>query len=161
MGNSKVALLRYIRIARRWRRVRVDAIRRGTGWVERLDAPEGTEILERGQFQLRWYQGSRAVYKGVGHDLQEAITARDNQFASLEAERAATAAGRRLVSDGPGRVVLAEAKQRFIQKKRLVGRDKETVSAYESLISEFLSSSGKVFADQLEAGSFAVLRWPA
>jgi hypothetical protein len=68
MANSKVALLRYIRIARGWRRVRVEAVRRGRGWDERLDAPEGTEILERGQFQLRWHQGSRAVYKGVGHD---------------------------------------------------------------------------------------------
>jgi integrase len=47
-------------------------------------------------------------------------------------------------------VVLAEAKQKFIEKKRLVGRDEETVSAYESLISEFLTGSGKVFADQIE-----------
>jgi hypothetical protein len=58
MGNSRVALLRYIRIARGWRRVRVKAVRRGRGWDERLDAPEGAEILERGQFQLRWYKGS-------------------------------------------------------------------------------------------------------
>ena len=79
MANSKVALLRYVKIAGAWRRVRVEAVRRGRGWDERLDAPEGAEILERGQFQLRWYQGSRAIYKGVGHDLQEAITARDNQ----------------------------------------------------------------------------------
>ena len=79
MGNSKVVLLRYVKIAGAWRRVRVEAVRRGRGWDERLDAPEGAEILERGQFQLRWYQGSRAIYKGVGHDLQEAITARDNQ----------------------------------------------------------------------------------
>jgi hypothetical protein len=54
------------------------------------------------------------------------------------------------VSHGPGRVMLAEAKQSFIQKKRLVGRDEETISAYESLISEFLTGSGKVFADQIE-----------
>ena len=150
MGNSKVVLLRYVKIAGGWRRVRVEAVRRGRGWDERLDAPEGAEILERGQFQLRWYKGSHAVYKGVGHDLQEAITARDNQIANLEAERAARAAGRALVSAGPGRLVLAEAKQRFIQTKRLVGRDHETVTAYESLISEFLSGSGKVFADQIE-----------
>jgi len=50
MANSKVTLLRYIRIARGWRRVRVDAIRRGRGWDERVDAPEGTEVLEKGQF---------------------------------------------------------------------------------------------------------------
>jgi hypothetical protein len=128
----------------------VDAIRRGRGWDELVDAPEGTEVLEKGQFQLRWYMGSRAVYKGVGLDLQEAITARDNQVANLEAERAASAAGRALVPDAPGRVVLAEAKQRFIQKKRLVGRDKETVTAYENLISEFLTGIGKIFADQIE-----------
>jgi hypothetical protein len=105
MANSKVALLRYVRIARGWRRFRVHAIRRGRGWDERISPPEGAEILERGEFQLRWYRGADAVYKGVGHDLQEAITARDNQMANLEAERAALAAGRKLVSDGPGRVV--------------------------------------------------------
>jgi hypothetical protein len=61
MANSKVALLRYIRTARGWRRVRVEAIRRGRGWDERIGAPEGAEILERGEFQLRWYRGSNAV----------------------------------------------------------------------------------------------------
>ena len=76
--------------------------------------------------------------------------ARDNQISNLEAERAATAAGLALVPDAPGRVMLAEAKQRFIQKKRLVGRDEETVSPYETLISEFLDVSGKAFADQIE-----------
>lgn len=150
MANSKVALLRYVRSSRGWRRCRVQAIRRGRGWDERISAPKGAEILEKGEFQLRWYQGSHAIYKGAGHDLQEAITARDNQVANLEAERAALAAGRTLVSDDPGRVVLAEAKQRFIEKKQLVGRDEETVSAYESLISEFLSCSGKIFADQVQ-----------
>jgi hypothetical protein len=85
--------------------------------------PRGNRDPQKGQFQLRWYQGSRAVYKGVGHDVQEAITARDNQIANLEAERAANAAGRALVPDAPGRVVLAEAKQRFLVKKRLVRRD--------------------------------------
>ena len=45
MANSKVALLRYIRIARGWRRVRVDAIRRGRGWDERLDDPARSEVI--------------------------------------------------------------------------------------------------------------------
>ena len=87
MANCKVALLRYVRIARGWRRFRVHAIRRGRGWDERISAREGAEILERGEFQLRWYRSGDAVYKGVGHDLQEALTARDNKIANLEAER--------------------------------------------------------------------------
>jgi len=79
MANSKVALLRYVRIARGWRTVRVHAIRRGRGWDERISPPEGAEILEKGEFQPRWYRGGEALYRGVGHDLQEAITARDNK----------------------------------------------------------------------------------
>ena len=70
MANSKVALLRYVRIARGWRRLRVHAIRRGRGWDECISPPEGAEILEKGEFQLRWYRGGAAVYKGVGHHLQ-------------------------------------------------------------------------------------------
>jgi integrase len=46
--------------------------------------------------------------------------------------------------------VLADAKQSFVEKKRLVGRDEETISAYEALIAEFLAGSGKVFADQVQ-----------
>ena len=150
MANAKVALLRYVRTARGWRRVRVEAIRKSRGWDERLALPEGAEILERGEFQLRWYLGSRAVYKGAGHDLQEAITARDNQRANLEAQCAADTAGRQLVSADSARVILAGAKLRFIQKKKLVRRDKETIMAYESLISEFLAVSAKTFADQID-----------
>ena len=63
MANSKVALLRYIRIARGWRRFRVPAIRRGRGWDERISPPGGAEILERSEFQLRWYQGIRRDQK--------------------------------------------------------------------------------------------------
>ena len=134
MANAKVALLRYVRTARGWRRVRVEAIRKGRGRDERLVSPGGGDTLERGEFQLRWYRGSLAVYKGVGHDLQEAITARDNQRANLEAQCAADVAGRQLVSDGTEPVILAGAKLRFVQKKRLVGRDEETVVAVCAVI---------------------------
>ena len=53
MANSKVALLRYIKLAQGWRRVRVKAIRRGRGWDEHINASNGAEILEKGEFQLR------------------------------------------------------------------------------------------------------------
>jgi hypothetical protein len=67
---------------------RVEAIRRGRPGTSASTRPRGPDP-RKGQFQLRWYKGSRAVYRGVGHDFQEAIRARDNQIADLEAERAA------------------------------------------------------------------------
>jgi hypothetical protein len=70
----------------------VTAIRKGRGWDERIEVPTGLKILEKGEYQLRWYEGSQDRFKGVGKDLQEAFTSRDNQTALLEAERAAEAA---------------------------------------------------------------------
>jgi integrase/recombinase XerD len=154
MANIKVALLRYCLTDAGWRRLRVTAIRKGRGWEERVDTPQGTKLLEKGEYQLRWYQGSQARFKGVGKDLQEALTSWENQIAILEAEKAAAAAGRELVPDAPGRLTLLEAKRRFLEKKRLVDRDLETISAYENLIAEFLKVSKKSFVDQIEELDF-------
>lgn len=150
MANTRVALLRYIKTSAGWRRYRVHVNHRGRGWQERIDVPQGHLVLEKGDYQLRWYHRDHPLYKSVGKDLQEAVTARDHQIANLAAEKAAAAARRKLVSEGPSRVLLADAKSRFIEKKRLVGRDKETVSAYENIIAEFLSGCGQTFADQVE-----------
>jgi len=154
MANTKVALLRYCRTDAGWRRLRLTAIRKGRGWEERIELPAGLKILEKGEYQLRWYEGSRNLFKGVGKDLQEALTSCNNQIALLEAERAAAAAGRALIPDGPSRISLLQAKQRFLEKKRLVDRDEETISAYENLISEFLKTSRKTYADQIEELDF-------
>jgi integrase len=154
MANTKVALLRYCRTETGWRRLRVTAIRKGRGWDERILLPSGAKILEKGEYQIRWYEGTRDHFKGVGKDLQEALTSRNNQIALLEAERAASAAGRALIPDVDLRISLLQAKQRFLEKKRLVDRDPETISAYENLISEFLRTSNKTFADQIEELDF-------
>lgn len=154
MANTKVALLRYCLTNAGWRRLRVIAIRKGRGWEERVETTKGTKLLEKGEYQLRWYQGSQARFKGVGKDLQEALTSWENQIALLEAEKAAAAAGRSLVPDTPARLTLLEAKQKFLEKKRLVDRDQETISAYENLIAEFLKVSQKAFVDQIEELDF-------
>jgi dihydroorotase-like cyclic amidohydrolase len=57
---------------------------------------------------------------------------------SFAGSRAAAAAGRTLVPDTPGRVSLSTARQKFLEKQRLVDRDRETVTQYENLTSEFL-----------------------
>lgn len=62
-----------------------------------LTFPPVSQSLELGEDQLRWYEGDRSRFKGIGKDLQDAITFRENQVATLEALRAAAAAGRELV----------------------------------------------------------------
>ena len=150
MANRKVALLRYCRIGSGWRRLRVNAVHKGRGWSEQVRVPAGQKILEYGDYQLRWYEGKRACFKGVGKDLQNAITSQDNQIAILEAERAAAAAGRKLVPETANRVYLPLAREKFLEKKRLVDRDRETVTQYENLTTEFLEVVKKKYADELE-----------
>ncbi len=157
MANLKVALLRYCRTESGWRRLRVKPIRKRRGWEEKIRIPAGQEILERGEYQLRWYEGKHSRFKGVGKDLQEAITSQENQVATLEAERAAAAAGRELVPETASRVYLSAARDRFLEKKRLVDRDDETITQYEKLTAEFLGVVGKKFADEL--GEIDLLRF--
>lgn len=150
MANIKVALLRYCRLNVGWRRLAVTPVHKGRGWDEQIKVPAGQKVLEHGEYQLRWYEGSRSKFEGVGKDLQEAITSRDNQIATLEAERAAAAAGRELVPETENRVYLPQAREKFLEKKRLVDRDRETVTQYENLTAEFLGVVNKKFADELE-----------
>jgi integrase len=148
MANLKVTLLRYVKTDGGWRRVRVEPIRKGRGWDEKLHAKD--KIHEVGTYQLCWYIGSRDIYKGVGDNLAEALIARDKQMTDLEAERAACAAGRTLVPEDPGRKHLGKERDEFTHLKELAGRDGETVSAYEQLIDEFLGVCKKTYADQVE-----------
>lgn len=150
MANTKVALLRYCRLDVGWRRLTIAPVRKGRGWGEQIKVPAGKKVLEVGDYQLRWYEGDRSRFKGVGKDLQEAITSRDNQIATLEAERAAAVAGREPAPETPNRVYLQQARTKFLEKKRLIDNDRETVTQYEKLTTEFLAVVKKKFADELE-----------
>ncbi len=130
------------------------AIRKGRGLQERLMHGGGVRILERGEYQLRWYMGKSPKYKPVGKVLADAVAARDNQISNLEAERAAKVAGRSLdeVADRKG---LESERDKFIARKRMVRRrggiplDKETIDAYRNSINEFLKVSRAAYADQV------------
>ena len=155
MANTKVALLRYCKIASGWRRMRIRTIRKGRGWEEQIQSSE--PILQKGEYQLRWYTGSRPTHKGVGTDLQEAINAQENQVSKLEAEKAARKAGRKLLPDesSPSRVLLTEARETFIARKKNTRRRagvplcKKTIEAYEFIIDEFLEVTKRIYADEI------------
>ena len=95
----------------------ISTIRKGRGWIEEIETSH--LIVEKGEYQLRWYIGSKAKFKGVGHNLSDAIVARDNQASILALEKAAKAAGRALVPDADtkSQIVLAKAKDEFIKRK--------------------------------------------
>lgn len=117
---------------------------------EDLAVKKGETILERGLYQLRWYEGTKAKFIAAGENLDEAIVLRDKKTAALKAPEVSEEAGGTFVPEDPTRKTLAMLKDEFVKKKRLARRDAETVSAYEKLISEFLKVSGKRYPVQIK-----------
>jgi integrase len=155
LANTTVSLLRYCKTASGWRRMRVSTVRKGRGWNEEIKTSQA--IIEKGEYQIRWYTGSMPKFKGVGDDLSDAIVARDHQASILALEKVAKAAGRALVpdTDTKSQIVLAKAKDEFIKRKENTIRRggaplcKKTIDAYEFIIGEFLTVTKRVYADQI------------
>lgn len=154
MANLRVTLVQLVKTNKGWRRFPVEVERKGRGLQQKLVHRAGIRIIERGEYQLRWWLGKIPKYKPVGNMLSDAVTARDNQISNLEAERAAKAAGRTLEDTGERKGLDAE-RDKFIARKKLVRRrggvplDKETIDAYQNAINEFLKVSKVVYADQV------------
>jgi hypothetical protein len=153
MANAKVSLLRYVKTSRGWRRCRVEeeSTRKGRGWTTDWDDPKsyGPDVEAVGDYQLKWYDGGNAKYACAGRDLREATIQRDKQASLLVAESAAEEAGVSLVEQDPTRKTLLLLKSEFIKQKEDVGRDRETISAYENLLSRFLHETGRRYPDQI------------
>jgi site-specific recombinase XerD len=54
------------------------------------------------------------------------------------------------VPDRTARIYLLTAREKFLEKKRLVDHDEETVKQYENLTTEFLQVTKKNFVDEIE-----------
>lgn len=150
MANRTVALLRYCKTESGW--FRYPAVIGKTGKVKpNAVLVAGQErVYAEGHYELRYHEGSRAVFKNVGQDPAEALLACQRLRADLEYRRVAHAAGRSTQADlVPSRVTLARARTEFIERKRLAQRDKETISAYEQLTAEFMTVCNKTYADEV------------
>jgi integrase len=149
MANRKVVLLRYCKTEKGWRRYPV-AIG-GNGRIRPsfvLVNGKPCEYAE-GHYELRSYQGSKPVYRNVGTNAQDALQEREREVQLLIARDAAVAGGAVLVEE-TGRILLSRQADKFVQAA--FDRDASVVAkAYRLAINEFLSVTGKTYADQVTA----------
>lgn len=142
--NEAVSLYRYVKTERGWRRVAVHPVRKGRGWIE---APYGA--VELGQYQVRWYEGSRTHFASVGRDLQVAINQQEQKELELKAKNAADKAGIELVPEDSEALTLPEQAKKFVKEKEAGDLDEGTPVAYRNQIAEFLRVTGKRYARQI------------
>ena len=147
MANRKVILLRYCKTEKGWRRYPVAIGRNGRirpNYV--LVNGDATEYPER-HYELRSYQGSKAIYRNVGNNAADALVEQGRESQLLVARDAAVAGGAVLVEEA-GRVPLSRQAIKFVQ----AAKDRGSIVAsdsYRLAIDEFLSVTGRTYADQV------------
>lgn len=153
MANRKVILLRYCKTEKGWRRYPVAIGKNGRirpNYVLVNGTP--TEYPE-GHYELRSYSGSKAVYRNVGNNAADAVLEQGREAQLLIARDAAVAGGAVLVEE-VGRVPLSRQANKFVQ----AAKDRGAIVAsdsYRLAIDEFLSSTGRTYADQVTADDVA------
>jgi integrase len=106
-----------------------------------------------GHYQLRFYEGAKPVYRSVGNNAQDALLEKDKQAQLLIARDAAVASGTVLVEEA-GRISLSKYADKFVQAAH--DRDAHVVAkAYRLAVDEFLSGTGRTYADQITADDIA------
>jgi integrase len=147
LGNKKVALLRYSLTPNGWRRLPVLMGKNGRvkpGWVllkgEPVHCPQG-------HYELRFYEGSKPVYKNVGNDGPAALAAHQRQIHLMAARDSASGAGAVIVEE-PGRVRLAPALSKFVKQSQARG-SMEAAEKYRLAGGEFLIETGRIFGDEV------------
>jgi integrase len=147
VGNKKVTLVRYCKTEKGWRRLPVFCSRNGRvrpGYALVNGEPAHYPV---GHYELRFYEGSKPVYKNVGEDAAEALAAHQRYVHLLSARESASGAGAVLVEE-TGRTRLASALVKFVGQARARG-SMEAAEKYGLAGREFLEQTGNGFADEV------------
>ena len=145
--NKTVSLMRYCKTEDGWKRL--PAVMGGNGRVRPGYVKVDGKIVEypQGNYQLRYYIGSKVKYTPAGDDASGALLKLKQMELTLKAQDAADEADGVLVTK-ESRVDLAAQLKRFVQTVEDRG-SKVAAKAYKLSADEFLTVTGKRYADEL------------
>lgn len=147
MPNTQVRVFRLCKTPDGWRRYPVVLAKNGKIKHNMVRVSGEEKEYPVGRYQLRFYEGSRTVWKDVGNDPSEAIQARTRQANLLIAKTAAKAAGATL-EEGQRRVSLQRALREFLEATEDRG-SAEAKEVYGRDVRKFLEVTGRVYQDEL------------
>jgi integrase len=114
-------------------------------------------VYPNGHYELRYYEGTKAVYKNVGYHLGDAEEAQKQTANALLAEAHAREAGGTFVrseAEKPKHTkTLKELYDRFLGIKGLESVD--TGSLYRLTLSEFILVANKIYPEEIETDDIA------
>ncbi len=147
--NKTVTLMRYCKTEDGWKRL--PAVIGGNGRVRPGYVRQDDKLVEypQGKYQLRFYVGSKVHYESIGDDAAESLLKLHQKELLLTAQDAATDAGAVLLGE-PSRIKLQTQLGSFILATQDRGSN-VAADAYRLAVDEFLTLTGKSYADQLTA----------
>lgn len=148
MANRTVTLVRNCKTEKGWRRYPAAFGKNGRvrpGWVMVGDDPE---YFEQGRYELRFFEGSRLVYRPAGESPAEALAARDRQERKLAARISAAEAGILLPEEETDRISLVRKAHEFVRDAEQRGA-MEAAKVNRLVTSEFLRATKKTFVDEI------------
>jgi len=145
--RKAVALVWYCKTAKGWTRYPVvlaanNRIKLGYVHIHGVltHCPEG-------RFEIRLYEGRKAVYKRAGTNAADAMAARDREEHLAAAKGSAEAAGVKLIED-PKRLHIRKAAQAFEMDAKQRGA-MEAAEMNRHVMAEFIVECGKTFTDEI------------
>jgi integrase len=152
--NRTVSLIWYCKTDKGWKRLPAVIGRNGKvrpGFVHL----EGNLVeYPHGNYQLRFYAGSKVRYESIGDNAAEALLKLHQKERFLTAQDAAMNAGAVLVEE-PSRLNLQRQLDRFILATQDRGSN-VAANVYKLATDDFLTVTGKKYADQLTADDMRV-----
>jgi integrase len=153
MANRRVSVVRYCKTENGWRRYAVAMGRNGRirpdfviiNGEQRGPYPEG-------HYDLRMYEGSKVLYKNVGEDPTDALSARDREIHLLIARDSARSAGVQLVEETDARIKLRKRQANFLTRQTDRGHSRAAETAKQA-IDDFLQITGHTYADEVTEDS--------
>lgn len=146
--NQKVTLLRYSKASGVWQRLPLAKGKSGRPRPGYVSLAGRDVFCAQGHYEIRWYENRRTMYENVGHDLKDAMSAKEKKERLLLAKSAALRADTKLV-EVDTRVRLSRRLDDFLAAAESRG-SKEIASISKRVGRAFLTHSGCVFADEVK-----------
>jgi integrase len=147
MANRKVTLLWYCKTPNGWRRYPV--VMGGNNRIKHgyVEADSVLTHYPEGRYELRFYEGTKPIWKRAGTNAADALAARDREVHLLTTKDAASKAGVKIIEE-TGRLYLRRAAIKFEED----AKDRNALEAAEVnrlVCEEFIAVTGLVYADEI------------
>jgi integrase len=151
IANRAVALVRYCKTPKGWRRLPVVFGRNGKVRPDYVLLKGQPVACPVGHYEVRFFRGRKTVYRNVGENPQEALAEAERQANLLVARDVVEAAGAQLVEPDPERKTIAEQQTKYI--RHLVAHGHQRASeTFGTACREFRNIVTCAYPDQITRG---------